>query len=45
MLVKILIGWGIFVALVYLLMWIDHITHKRSLIDAFHAFIESFGEE
>ncbi len=43
--VQFLLGWGIFVALVYLLMYVDYFTHKHNIAEAFRAFADSFGEE
>lgn len=41
----VLLGWAIFVAAVYLLMWIDYFTHKHDIKRALNTFVESFGEE
>ena len=45
MLTNILLGWAIFVALVYLLMYVDYFVHKYNVGRAFKAFADSFGEE
>gem|GEM_PF-6378888 len=41
----ILIGWLVFVALVYMLMWIDYFTHTHKIKEGFQTFVDSFGEE
>lgn len=41
----VLLGWAIFVAMVYLLMWFDYFTHKHNIKEAIGSIVESFGEE
>lgn len=45
MLIKILLGWAIFVAVVYFLMYADYFVHKYNVGKALRAFADSFGEE
>jgi len=40
-----LIGWAIFVGLVYLLMLVDYITHKYDVMGGLRGVAESFQEE
>lgn len=41
----VLLGWLTFVALVYLLMWIDYFTHKHNIAEGIRDFVETFSRE
>ncbi len=42
---KFLIGWAIFVAVVYLLLWFDTIFFRKDVPQKFRDLMESFSEE
>ena len=45
MIVKILLGWLIFVLLVYIFMWFETIYYKKNLPAVFHKLLMAFTEE
>lgn len=45
MIVKILIGWIIFDALVYCAMWFEHIYYRKNLPAVFRKILIAFTEE
>ncbi len=45
MIIKILIGWAIFLCVVYSVMWFETIYYKKNLPAVFHKILIAFTEE
>ena len=45
MALKILLGWLVFVAIVYLLMWFDITYYKYNLPEVYRKILDTFTEE
>lgn len=45
MIIKILLGWIIFIGVVYCFMWLDTIYYKKNLPAAFRKILLAFTEE
>ena len=45
MLTKILLGWIVFIILVYTIMWFDYIYYKKNLPAVFKKILMAFTEE
>ena len=42
---KILLGWLLFLIVIYTIMWLEHIYYTRNLPDKYRRIIASFTEE